>query len=115
MELEYMMRFLGMSEMEAIVAATSRAAECVERPDLGALRPGRRADVLIVDARLGEESGMSLVESSRKRQPELRALVISGYPEEVALEGRDTGDGLAFLGKPFKPEQLEAALSELLG
>jgi imidazolonepropionase-like amidohydrolase len=48
-ELEFMVNWLGMSEMEAIVAATSRAAECIERPELGALAPGRIADVLMVD------------------------------------------------------------------
>jgi len=48
-ELEFMVNWLGMSEMEAIVAATSRAAECIERPELGALVPGRIADVLVVD------------------------------------------------------------------
>lgn len=48
-ELEYMVKWLGMSEMDAIVAATSRAAECIERPELGALAPGRCADVLVVD------------------------------------------------------------------
>ena len=36
-ELEFMVKWLGMSEMEAIIAATSRAAECIERPELGAL------------------------------------------------------------------------------
>jgi imidazolonepropionase-like amidohydrolase len=48
-ELEYMVKWLGMSEMDAIVAAASRAAECIERPELGALAPGKRADVLAVD------------------------------------------------------------------
>lgn len=48
-ELEFMVDFLGMSPMEVLVASTSRAAECIERPDVGALEAGRRADVLIVD------------------------------------------------------------------
>ena len=48
-ELEYMVKWLGMSEMDAIVAATSRAAECIERPELGALAPGKHADLLLVD------------------------------------------------------------------
>ena len=48
-ELEYMERFLGMSPMEVIVASTSHAAACIERPDLGVLSPGKRADVLIID------------------------------------------------------------------
>ncbi|MCC7484732.1 MAG: amidohydrolase family protein [Burkholderiales bacterium] len=48
-ELEFMVKWLGMSEMEAIVASTSRAAQCIERPDLGALAPGKIADVLVID------------------------------------------------------------------
>ena len=48
-ELAYMVDLLGMSPMEAIVAATARAAECLERPDLGTLEPGKRADVVVVD------------------------------------------------------------------
>jgi imidazolonepropionase-like amidohydrolase len=48
-ELEYMTRLLGMTPMDAIVAATARAAECIERTDLGTLEPGKRADVLVVD------------------------------------------------------------------
>lgn len=48
-EMEYMVKWLGMSEMEVIVASTSRAAACIERPELGALAPGRIADVLVVD------------------------------------------------------------------
>ena len=47
-ELEFMVRFLGMSPAEALVAATSRAAECLERSDIGRLEPGRLADMLVV-------------------------------------------------------------------
>ena len=35
--------------MEAIVSSTSRAAQCIERPELGSLAPGKVADVLVVD------------------------------------------------------------------
>ena len=48
-ELAYLVDWLGMSPMEAIVAATARAAECLERPDLGTLEPGKRADLLVAD------------------------------------------------------------------
>ncbi|MGA6968573.1 MAG: amidohydrolase family protein [Xanthobacteraceae bacterium] len=48
-ELEFMVKWLGMSEMDALVAATSRAAECIERPELGVLAPGKRADLLAVN------------------------------------------------------------------
>ena len=38
-----------MTPAEAIVAATSKAADCLERSDIGALRPGNLADVLVVE------------------------------------------------------------------
>ena len=43
-ELEFMVKWLGMSEMDALVAA-----ECIERPELGVLAPGKRADLLAVN------------------------------------------------------------------
>lgn len=49
-ELEYMVNWLGMSPMQALVAATRAAAECLERPDLGTLEPGKSADLVVVDA-----------------------------------------------------------------
>jgi imidazolonepropionase-like amidohydrolase len=48
-ELKFMVDWLGMAPMDVIVASTSKAAECIERPELGALAPGRIADVLVVD------------------------------------------------------------------
>lgn len=48
-ELDFMVRWLGMSPAEALVAATSRAAECLERSDIGLLEPGRLADLLVVE------------------------------------------------------------------
>ena len=48
-ELAFMVDWLGMSPMQALVAATSRAAECVQCSDVGTLEPGKAADILIVD------------------------------------------------------------------
>lgn len=53
-ELEYMVEFLGMSPMEAIVAGTKRGAECLGRPELGSVEPGKVADLVLVD---GDPSG----------------------------------------------------------
>jgi imidazolonepropionase-like amidohydrolase len=72
-ELEYMVKWLGLSEMDAIVAATSRAAECVERPELGALARGKRADVLVVD---GDPLANIAVLQERKR---LHLIVKDGW------------------------------------
>ena len=39
----------GMTRMDVIRSSTSIAATTVGRPDLGALEPGRKADILVVD------------------------------------------------------------------
>jgi imidazolonepropionase-like amidohydrolase len=50
LELELMVKH-GMSEMEAIVAATKTSAEAIGRDDtLGTIEPGKFADILILDA-----------------------------------------------------------------
>ena len=48
-ELEFMTKSLGMTSMQTILAATKHAAECIERPDLGSLEPGKVADLVVVD------------------------------------------------------------------
>jgi imidazolonepropionase-like amidohydrolase len=48
-ELAFMVDWLGMSPLEVIVASTTKAAECIEQPNLGALRAGCMADVLVLD------------------------------------------------------------------
>jgi imidazolonepropionase-like amidohydrolase len=48
-ELEFMVSCLGLSPMQAIVASTKTAAQCLERPGLGTLEAGQAADVVIVD------------------------------------------------------------------
>ena len=40
----------GMTPMQVIVAATSRGAEYLKLPDTGTLAPGKRADLLVLDA-----------------------------------------------------------------
>jgi imidazolonepropionase-like amidohydrolase len=48
-ELELMVA-AGMTPSQAIVASTSRAAEFVGLPDRGTIAPGKRADLLVLDA-----------------------------------------------------------------
>lgn len=43
-------REMGMTPAEAVHAATYRGAEALDRADVGALVPGRRADLLVLDA-----------------------------------------------------------------
>lgn len=48
-EFRFMVDWLGMTPMQALVAATGQAAECIGRTDVGVLEAGRYADVLVVE------------------------------------------------------------------
>ena len=43
-------REMGMTPAEAVHAATYRGAQALDRDDVGALVPGRRADLVVLDA-----------------------------------------------------------------
>lgn len=48
-ELQTYVRHVGMTPMEAIVAATKTAAELCSLPDVGTIEVGKKADILVVD------------------------------------------------------------------
>lgn len=49
MDLQYFVQYLGMSPMEAIVSATKYGGQIMKEPDLGEIRAGALADLLLVD------------------------------------------------------------------
>jgi imidazolonepropionase-like amidohydrolase len=48
LDLELLVEHIGMSSAQAIVTATSQAAEAIGSEEFGVLAPGKRADVLAV-------------------------------------------------------------------
>jgi imidazolonepropionase-like amidohydrolase len=80
-ELQYMVDWLGMTPLAAIATATSRAAQCIERPELGALETGRVADILVVE-------GDPLADIRKLQQRENIRLVMKGGRSFVDRLGR---------------------------
>jgi imidazolonepropionase-like amidohydrolase len=73
-ELEYLTQ-IGMSPMEAIVASTKTAAECIhDAANVGTLEPGKLADLLVID---GNPLDDITILQDRDR---LRAIVLGGKP-----------------------------------
>jgi DNA-binding response OmpR family regulator len=72
-------------------------------------------DLIVCDIHLHPAfTGMELVRHLRVRQPDLKALFVSGLDdwsgvEDMAITGSD-----AFLAKPFSPTSLPAKVSETL-
>lgn len=81
---------------------------------LGRLQRGEVFDLLISDIVMpGGMSGVELAQAAQARNPDLPILLTSGYAGDRLLQGAD-GLHWPLLRKPFRAEQLSAALREAL-
>lgn len=71
-------------------------------------------DVLISDVVMPGMDGVSLARQVRHSRPQIRVILISGYSEDMARNGLDPDDGIAFLPKPFSLKQLAQAVKTAL-
>ncbi len=74
-----------------------------------------KPDVILIDIKLPDISGLRVLEASKKSSPKTKTIVITGYVDqgiidEAAKLGRD-----AFLQKPFNFEVLQGEIRKLLG
>jgi PAS domain S-box-containing protein len=84
-----------------------QAADGLEALRAAEAHPGA-ISLLVTDVVMPGLGGRGLADTLRERRPELPVLFLSGYPEG----GLETG--ASFLQKPFTPDQLAAAVRQLL-
>jgi PAS domain S-box-containing protein len=63
-------------------------------------------DLLLTDVVMPGLSGPELVEQARLLRPDMRALYISGYPEDFLARRHDVDKATTLLGKPFTAQTL---------
>lgn len=80
-----------------------------EEADLQHKSYGDEIDLLITDVVLPSEDGRALAQKLRERQPELRALFVTGYGNR--MEGNES---LEWLAKPFSGRVLLERVGKLL-
>jgi PAS domain S-box-containing protein len=93
------------------VIAAANGREAIE-----IFEKGFRPDLLLSDVIIaGGINGRELAENLRGRSPELRVLFMSGYTSGVLANG-DGGipEGMNFIGKPFRRNQLAKAVRDAL-
>jgi two-component system cell cycle sensor histidine kinase/response regulator CckA len=74
-----------------------------------------RIDILLTDVIMPGRSGVSLAAELKSLQPDLKVLLVSGFPQN-ALEDQSILDaGAHFLQKPFSPVSLGLKVREILG
>lgn len=71
-------------------------------------------DAVVADVMMPVMTGPELVEEIRRHKPHTRALFTSGYPVETLAARGLSGDGVAFVQKPFTATELTSRLRQLL-
>ena len=87
-------------------------ASCAE--DAVALSAAQQFDLIVTDIRMGEVDGLQALEQARQVQPEVGALVVSGYAsEEETLRAVQLNVG-GYLKKPFKMRDFIDQVQQIL-
>jgi DNA-binding NtrC family response regulator len=72
-------------------------------------------DLVLMDMRLPDANGLDLVEEIKKRRPELRVVIVTGYASiDTAVEAIKRGAN-DYMPKPFTPDELSTMASKVLG
>ena len=93
-----------------IVTAAKDAPEALRLLHEGTAPP----DLLLTDVVMPHVSGRQLSETAARLYPGIPVLFISGYAGGEVITKRLIPEGAAFLQKPFTPEELLRAVTELL-
>jgi two-component system, cell cycle sensor histidine kinase and response regulator CckA len=72
---------------------------------------GRIVDLVVSDIVMPQLSGLDMVDRMRKTRPDVKVLFMSGYSDRI---DEITNAHLAFVPKPFTPDQLLKAIREIL-
>jgi CheY-like chemotaxis protein len=91
------------------VEVTQDGSEALER-----LRGTSAADVLVSDVHMPGIDGVTLAGQAITARPNLRILLMSGFPEELERAKSLKAARLGVLSKPFTLEQVRAAVRALL-
>jgi signal transduction histidine kinase/ActR/RegA family two-component response regulator len=73
-----------------------------------------RFDLVITDVIMPQMSGKALHDEIKRRIPETKILLMSGYTDDALAQHGILDDGLAFLEKPFSPARLARKVREVL-
>ena len=69
----------------------------------------KKLDVIVVDVLLGDGKGTELLDELRALEPDLPAVLCSGFSGD-ALEGRLDNDYTAFVEKPYRAKEIFEAI-----
>ena len=72
-------------------------------------------DVLITDLKMSSPDGIEVLQIARKIQPDIKAVVITGFATIQTAETAKQSGAVEFIAKPFKMSQLKNTLKVISG
>ncbi len=69
-------------------------------------------DVLLLDIKMGRESGEAVLAELRKRWPKLCVIVVTGYPSLDSMRKTFKQDVFDYLAKPFSIDEINRSLAQ---
>jgi len=101
-------RVLEKHGYKLLLAATGRDGVRLAKEHAGPI------DLLVTDVVMPEMGGRELAQHLTARQPGLKVLFLSGYTDDAIVHHGVLDAGVAFLQKPFKPDELARKIREVL-
>jgi PAS domain S-box-containing protein len=101
-------RVLEKHGYKLLLAATGRDGVQVAQQHAGPI------DLLVTDVVMPEMGGRELAQHLTALQPGLKVLYLSGYTDDAIVHHGVLDAGVAFLQKPFKPDELARKIREVL-
>ncbi|MFP4362924.1 MAG: response regulator [Spirochaetia bacterium] len=74
----------------------------------------KHIDLLISDVVMPHMNGKKLAERLQKTLPNLKILLMSGYPDKVGIDETELNDNVAFMQKPFDSDDFLSTVNTLL-
>ena len=74
-----------------------------------------KPDILILDVKLPDMSGLQILKICKTNYPAIKVIVNTGYVDQAAIDEADRLGRDAFLQKPFNLEKLHEEIHKLLG
>lgn len=103
----------SLSRLLEMTPHVSVAGQCATVAEAVSTLARAKADVILLDYDLGEESGFTLLKDVKSREPETKVLMVTaGLSDDATLQVMETGASGIFL-KHSSPEQLVTAIEQV--
>ncbi len=99
--------------IRTVLEAEGHAVRAVGTPDaFFAAADAHLPDVVLLDIKMGRESGEEVLAEIRRRWSRLCVIVVTGYPSLDSMRQTFRQDVFDYLAKPFSVEELRRALAQ---